>query len=142
MLDASALSGVNSLVGFTGILSFVIAVGVLLGTAWRVGKNTQTVNNYRESALSWETKARAQESELSDVRDQLGDAINQLQEMQGKVHVLEEVASGRAALEAMATQITTLVSSQLVGKEEFVKWQSESRSYMEKVLVALQRGSS
>lgn len=121
---------VGSLAGYAGVLGFVVAVAALAGTAWRVGKNTQTVNNYRESAQSWEARAKSYEEDLADVTAKNEDFQRQISEMQGKIHILEEVASGRAAMEALTTQITETVKElrlTLVTKDDFTAWQRESR---------------
>jgi uncharacterized membrane protein len=133
---ADSSFSISGFAGIVGILAFIIIAFTLAGTALRVGKNTQTTNNYRDSALSWETKAKAQEGQIGDLENKLGDTQRELQELRGKVQILEEIASGRAAMEAMAGSISAMVSefgNNLISREDFTRWQIEIRQSLEKI---------
>ncbi|MHB1954993.1 MAG: hypothetical protein ACYCOU_14750 [Sulfobacillus sp.] len=119
---------INSWVGIAGLLGFFIAAGSLLGLSIRVGRNTSTVNNYRESALSWEAKSKAQESEIADLQNANAALEMQINGLKAKQQVLEELVTGKAAIEALSNQILTVVSgmkSALVNEEVARGWYTD-----------------
>ena len=110
-----------------GVLGVIIAVGTLLGTAMRVGRQTTTVNNYREAAQSWEAKARAQESEIADLQAKVV-VLEQARAGQDKeIQVLRDMVTGRTAIAEL-----TVALKEVVTKAEFAAWQAEVRSRLEK----------
>jgi hypothetical protein len=120
-----------------GVLGTVIAIGTLLGVALRVGRNTQTVNNYRESAQAWEAKARVQEDTINGQKEQISDLQHQVGELQGKLAVLSELVTGKAILEDLAREVLEAVNSvkvNAIDREVFETWQVEIRRDMRRLL--------
>jgi len=104
-----------------GVL-LVAATSVGAWAALRVGKNTQTVANYREAAASWREKSDSQQAEIADLRQQLSEnrtaaaeaqaaASTKVADLEAQVHVLQGVVTGRAQLEALGTELNTSVAS-------------------------------
>lgn len=87
------------------ILGFAITAAGLIGVSFRVGKNGQTVSNYREAASAWETKARAQAEEITTLQEQLADAKHRLGELEARLQLLQDMVTGRAAVADLAAQV-------------------------------------
>jgi hypothetical protein len=120
-----------------GVLGTVIAIGTLLGVALRVGRNTQTVNNYRESAQAWEAKARVQEDTINAQKEQISDLQHQVGELTGKLAVLSELVTGKAVLEELARDVQEAVQSikvSVLDRETFEAWKEELRGDVTKIL--------
>jgi predicted negative regulator of RcsB-dependent stress response len=120
-----------------GVLGTVIAIGTLLGVALRVGRNTQTVNNYRESAQAWEAKARVQEDTIESQKKQISDLQHQVGELTGKLAVLSELVTGKAVLEELARDVQEAVQSikvSVLDRETFEAWKEELRGDVTKIL--------
>jgi predicted RNase H-like nuclease (RuvC/YqgF family) len=124
-------------VSILGLFGTIIAVGTLLGVALRVGKNTQTVNNYRESAQAWEAKAKVQENTIEDQKSQITTLQHEVGELRGKIAVLSDLVTGKEVLETLAREIMGAVEgirSNVLDRETFENWQSEIRTDFKKLL--------
>jgi uncharacterized protein YlxW (UPF0749 family) len=86
-----SLGDVGTIAGLIGL--FIVIAGVL-GAAFRVSRNTQTVANYRESAQAWETKANVQADEIKELKEQVKDLQNREREKETQVVALQEQISG------------------------------------------------
>lgn len=85
------LGDLGTIAGLVGL--FVVVAGVI-GAAFRVSRNTQTVANYRESAQAWEAKAKVQESEISDLKEQVGDLQAREAEKDVTIAAMQEQITG------------------------------------------------
>jgi hypothetical protein len=95
------------------IVAFLVTAAGVVGTAFRVGHNTQTVANYRETAQSWKEKADAQEAQLAELEHRSTEKDGQIAELQAKVGLLEKLVLGestalglRADHQAMDKKVT------------------------------------
>jgi len=88
------------------VIGFVITAAGLVGVSFRVGRNAQTVNNYRESASAWEMKAKSQADEITALQQKLNDQDAVIKKLQERVAVLEDMATGKAAVADLAATIT------------------------------------
>lgn len=91
-----------------GLLGLLIVIAGVIGAAFRVSRNTQTVANYRESAQAWEAKAKVQESEISDLKEQVSDLQARESEkditiaaMKEQISGLRDLLTNRAAFEVL-----------------------------------------
>lgn len=92
--------------GLAGILGFVIALGTLLGVSLRSGRQTSTINNYREAATAWEMKANAQETQIADLQQTVGQLQHDLTTVQAENSVLRDLVTGKEALATIGTQLS------------------------------------
>jgi hypothetical protein len=126
----------GSIGAIAGVLGLIIAAGTLLGTSLRVGRQTATVSNYREAAQSWESKARAQESEISDLQAKVL-ALEQAKGAQdAEIRVLRDMVTGRSALADLQQAIQQSVDglrAELITKTEFAGWQKEVRGRLDRM---------
>jgi hypothetical protein len=126
----------GSLGAIAGVLGLIIAAGTLLGTSLRVGRQTATVSNYREAAQSWESKARAQESEISDLQAKVLALENSKAAQDAEIRVLRDMVTGRSALAELQQTIQQTVDglrSELITKPEFSSWQTEVRGRLDRM---------
>ena len=100
-----SLGDIGTIAGLIGLL--VVAAGVI-GAAFRVARNTQTVANYRESAQAWEAKAAVQADEIRELRSGVKDLQVREHEKDTKIVALQEQVAGlrdlltnRAAFEVL-----------------------------------------
>lgn len=109
-----SLGDIGTLAGLIGL--FIVVAGVL-GAAFRVSKNTQTVANYRESAQSWEAKANAQGVEITELKEQVKDLQareaekdTQIATMQEQIQGLRDLLSNHAVFEVLEARIGEVLS--------------------------------
>lgn len=118
---------VGSIGAIAGIIGVIVAIGSLLGTSMRVGRQTATVNNYREAAQSWEAKARSQGSEITDLKAKTL-ALEKASSAQiAEIQVLKDMVTGRQAIEELKGTIADL-ESKMITQADFDAWQQEVRS--------------
>lgn len=77
-----------------GLLGLFIVIAGVIGAAFRVSRNTQTVANYRESASAWEAKAAVQADEIKDLKEQVHELQVREAEKDTKIATMEEQISG------------------------------------------------
>lgn len=94
----------GTLVTFLAIASFIFAVVGILGQ-WRVSRNTAALSQYRDIAKAWEDKARVQEAEISDLQDDARRKDSVIAELTGKVNVLQDSLTGKAAWDVLEARI-------------------------------------
>ena len=94
----------GTLVTFLAIASFVFAVVGIIGQ-WRVSKNTAALSQYRDIAKAWEDKARVQETEIADLQDDARRKDAVIAELTGKVTVLQDSLTGKAAWDVLESRI-------------------------------------
>jgi len=113
----------------SGSIGTIVAVLALLGTAGgmvgvslRVGRQSQTVANYREAATSWEAKAKAQEGQIEELQAAAADAAQEVTELRAKVQILQDLVTGKTAIEQLTVQVTETsarIEAKIVGRDTF-----------------------
>lgn len=126
-----------------GVAGAVVAVGGLLGTSLRVGRQQTTVNNYREAALSWEAKSRAQDSksaeqeaEIADLRTQNAELLTRITKQESEMASLRDLVTGRQALIDIQTDIRKTAESlahQAISRGDFDEWREEVRTQLAEI---------
>lgn len=104
------------------VLGFLITAGGLVGVSLRIGRNTQTVSNYREAAAAWEAKAKAQEGQIDELQAAHEHSAQEVTELRAKVQVLQDLVTGKTAIEQLATQVAetfALIDAKIIGREAF-----------------------
>lgn len=132
---------VGDLPGYAGILAFVIALGTLLGVSLRSGRQTSTINNYREAANSWEMKANAQEGQIKDLNAQVLDLQKENAALHSEVATLKDLVTGRAALTEVTAQLGVAVAgieNLVTTQQSMARWQDEVRHRIDKLEELLQ----
>jgi flagellar motility protein MotE (MotC chaperone) len=74
------------------------AGGIGAWAALRVGRNTQTVTNYREAARSWQAKSESQDAEIAELQRENADLRKQVADLSGQVAVLRDMITGTSIL--------------------------------------------
>ena len=92
------------------ILAAVAVTGLLVTAAsvvgtFRVSRNTSTVSAYRDSAQAWESKAKAQEDEIHDLQGKLAAAAAQIESLNQRVAMLQDIVTSRTQIEALSSTI-------------------------------------
>ena len=89
------------------IISTLLGLAVLVGgfAAFRIGRSNALVSGYKEAAESWETQSRAHKSALEEAEDKILTMQRQISEMQGKITVLEDLATGKTAIDELRAEI-------------------------------------
>lgn len=97
----------SHLVTILSVIGFLVTAAGLVGISFKVGRNAQTVSNYRDNADSWEKKALSQSGEIADLQARLvaNDAV--IRRLQDRVGLLEEMVTGKAAINELAVTIST-----------------------------------
>jgi hypothetical protein len=93
---------------FVTILSFATFVFAVVGVAgtWRASKSTSALNSYRDTAQAWEAKAQAQAMQIKDLEDDSARNKRLIAELEGKVAVLSDTLTGKAAWEILEGKIS------------------------------------
>jgi hypothetical protein len=107
-------ANIGSLIAIIGLL---ITVAGLIGASFRIGRNAQTVNTYREAANAWESKAKAQADEIDELRDKLAVAEATIEKMQARLKLLEEMVTGRIAITDLTIKMEASFASLQAGIE-------------------------
>lgn len=105
-----------------GVLALLLAAGGVVGTSLRVGRNSQTVANYREAASSWEAKATAQAGQLDELQAAHEQAAQEVTELRAKVQILQDLVTGKTAIEQLSVQVTEAfarIDAKIVGRDAF-----------------------
>jgi hypothetical protein len=104
------------------IIALLITAGGVVGTSLRVGRNSQTVANYREAAASSEAKANAQKGQIEELQAAHELAVQEVTDLRAKVQVLQDMVTGKTAIEQLTVQVTeafTRIDSKIVGRDAF-----------------------
>jgi septation ring formation regulator EzrA len=120
----------------SGLAAAVVAIGGLFGTSLRVNRQTTTVNNYRETALSWEAKARAQESELAELREQNAELLSRVGKQDGEISSLRDLVTGRQALLDIQADIRNAaeeLAQMAIPRRDFDEWRNEVRAQLAEI---------
>jgi predicted nucleic acid-binding Zn-ribbon protein len=75
------------------VITILLAAAGAVGTwaALRVGRNAQTLTNYRDAAGSWKERSEAQESEISELRGEVVHLKAENAELRGQMTVLRDL---------------------------------------------------
>lgn len=119
----------GTLVAFFAVASFVFAIVGILGQ-WRVTKNTAALSQYRDIAKAWEDKARVQEAEITDLQIDKHHKDQVIAELQGKVNVLQDALTGKAAWDVLEHKIS-----------EALQIGADNRTELRKIHELLTKGS-
>jgi predicted nucleic acid-binding Zn-ribbon protein len=87
------------------VLGFLFAGFAVFGQ-YKVSKNTTALTQYRETAQAWEGKARAQETEISDLKESDHKKDTKIAELEGKVQVLQDALTGKASWDILENRIS------------------------------------
>lgn len=89
------------------VITLLITAAAGVGGSWRLSRNTQSVNIYRENAQAWQQKAELQDGEIRDLQasGQVKDA--QIAELKARVSVLENMVTGKSLIEELTMQTAT-----------------------------------
>jgi predicted RNase H-like nuclease (RuvC/YqgF family) len=106
----------GSVVAVFAVIGFLFA-GVAVFGQWKVSKNTTALTQYRETAQAWEGKARAQETEITDLRHEVAELQVQMTEkgkenaeLTGRVSVLQDALTGKASWDILESRIGEALS--------------------------------
>jgi hypothetical protein len=112
--DRDVNSGAVSAVVAVAGLAFVI---VALFVQARVSRRGVSMQVYRDTAVAWETRSKAQDAQMADCHAQIADLREALAkrdsfiaELRGKVDVMQELLTGRASWEVLEERTTELVT--------------------------------
>lgn len=92
------------------LLAALIAVAGIVGTwaALRVGRNAQTLSNYRDALQSWKERSEAQDTKISEQDDEIGELRTQVDklrtenaELRGQIGTLRDAISGRQVFDGL-----------------------------------------
>lgn len=93
------------------ILAALIAIAGIVGTwaALRVGKNAQTLSNYRDALQSWKERSEAQDTkiaeqdiEIGDLKTQVDELRHENSELRGQIGTLRDAISGRQVFDGLS----------------------------------------
>lgn len=108
------LGDFGTIAGLVGL--FVVVAGVI-GAAFRVSRNTQTVANYRESAQAWEAKANVQADKIEGLEAQVGELQAREAEkdvtiaaMQEQITGLRDLLTNRASFEVLEQRTAEMLA--------------------------------
>jgi hypothetical protein len=105
MILAAGGSGLHmdtgTILAIIAIISFALTAAGIVGMSFRVGHNTQTVANYRETAQSWKEKADAQEAQITELQHGSMEKDGQIAELQAKVGLLEKLVLGESTAQGL-----------------------------------------
>ena len=99
---------------FGVILAALLVVAGAIGTwaAFRVGRNAQTVSNYRDALGSWKERSEAQDvkieeqhSEMTQLRENQHKLEAENADLRGQILVLRDAISGRQVFDTIVDAI-------------------------------------
>lgn len=118
-----------NIITIVAVIGLLITAATVVGGSFRVSRNTATVTRYKEAADSWQAKAVAQDEKIEAQEERINhltseiaekDAVftaelaskdTQISRLQGRLSVLQEVVTGKAALEEIAQRQTEFVTA-------------------------------
>jgi hypothetical protein len=118
----------GNILAVIAIIGLLITAATVVGGSFRVGRNTQTVSNYREAALSWEASAKALEAQVHQFEEQLAERDvharevetgfeaqlaekdARIHELEGRLTTLQDVVTGKSAVEALTVEMRAVVT--------------------------------
>lgn len=95
---------VTTLLGVVGsVVAILLAVAGAIGglAVFRSTRNAAIITNYKQTAESYRERAESQETEIGVLRATNQTQSRQIAALEGKIAVLEGIASGREAVEEL-----------------------------------------
>jgi predicted PurR-regulated permease PerM len=94
------------------VLGFVLTVAAAVGSvaAFKISRNTETVKNYKENAASWKERSETQQVEIGTQSEKIQAQAQLIAELQGQVHTMQEILSGRTDAKELAELFRTGMS--------------------------------
>lgn len=89
----------------------LLAIAGAVGTwaALRVGRNAQTITNYRDALQSWKERSEAQDTKIDEQQGEIGELQSEVHklktenaELRGQVNTLRDAISGRQIFDNLA----------------------------------------
>jgi uncharacterized protein HemX len=109
MMIAAASGGFHVdtgvILAVVAVIAFLVTAAGVVGTAFRVGHNTQTVANYRETAQSWKEKSDAQEAQIVQLQEGAAAKNHQIAELTAKVDMLEKLVLGESTAKGLRADL-------------------------------------
>jgi hypothetical protein len=96
----------GTILAVIGVISFALTAAGIVGMGFRVGHNTQTVSNYRDTAQSWKEKADAQEAQITELQHSSMAKDHQIAELTAKVDILEKLVLGESTASALRADLS------------------------------------
>lgn len=90
---------------FLSVVGFLVTAAGLVGVSFKVGRNAQTVSNYRDSADAWEKKSHSQAEEIAELKAKLSANEATSNKLQDRVQILEELVTGKATFTNLVASI-------------------------------------
>jgi chromosome segregation ATPase len=116
-LGGTGLLTSANIISLVAVIGLMITAAAVVGGSFRVSRNTATVTRYKEAADSWQAKAIAQEQHIAELRTEVtslqadnGAKDAKISELQGRINVLQEVVTGKGALEELAREHNEFIS--------------------------------
>jgi uncharacterized coiled-coil protein SlyX len=106
MFDSGTVSAVVAVVGLA-------LTCVALFASWRVSQRGVSTQVYREAAAAWETKSKAQDAEIGELRAVLAERDQAMSDLKGRVSVLQDTVTGAqswAVLERRTAEMLALAA--------------------------------
>ena len=115
-MDLASLPGLTNgtdVLALVGLMSFLIAAVAAVAAMWRSSRNNATLQNLKDATESYKLKAEAQDVTIADMRRdhdaevaglnrRLADKDAEVIDLRGRLGVLQEMVTGRTALEQLA----------------------------------------
>lgn len=114
-MDLASLPIANGtdVLALVGLMSFLVSGVVAVAAVWRSGRNNATLQNLKDATESYKLKAEAQDVTIADMRAshdaevaelnrRLADKDTEVTDLRGRLGVLQEMVTGRTALEQLA----------------------------------------
>lgn len=105
-----------------GLMAFLLSGVVAVAAVWRSSRNNTTLQNLKDAAESYKLKTEAQDVTIADMRRdhdaeatelnaRLAAKDHELNELRGRVLVLQDLVTGKSALEQLAGTVADLVTN-------------------------------
>jgi chromosome segregation ATPase len=100
-----------------GILGFLFAVATLLGGNYRVARNAKIVADYEAGYKGLQAKSEGQRQEIEELQRQgtekdsrIAELEHELSDLKGRMSVLQEIVTGKPAIEELTKQMAAAVT--------------------------------
>ena len=110
----------GAILSIVAVVTLLITAAGVVGMGFRVGNNTQTLQNYRETAQSWKDKADAQAIQITLLEKASTEKDHQIAELQAKVSLLEKLVLGESTAASLREDHQHLAASIAESRELYV----------------------
>jgi hypothetical protein len=87
------------------LVTLLITAAAGVGGSWRLSRNTQSVNVYRENALAWQQKAELQSGQITDLQTASAVKDQQIIELKARLSTLEGVVTGKSMIQELSQRL-------------------------------------